>query len=111
MKSLADLGPKIVVVTDGPAGAYAHDGKSAWFMPPYPDPKLPYERTGAGDAFSSTFVVALCLGLRVEDALRWAPINSMSVVQYVGAREGLLTRYKLEKYLSEATADYIPKLI
>src|SRR3989338_5244105 len=111
MKSLADLGPKIVVVTDGPAGAYAYDGKSAWFMPSYPDSKPPYERTGAGDAFSSTFVVALCLGLRVEDALRWAPINSMSVVQYVGAREGLLTRYKLEKYLSEAPANYIPKLI
>lgn len=111
MKSFADLGPKIVVVTDGPAGAYAYDGKSAWFMPPYPDPKPPFERTGAGDAFSSTFVVALCLGLRIEEALRWAPINSMSVVQYVGAREGLLNRYKLEKYISEAPADYIPKLI
>ncbi|QQG42428.1 MAG: carbohydrate kinase family protein [Candidatus Giovannonibacteria bacterium] len=111
MKNLADLGPKIVVVTDGPAGACAYDGASAWFMPPYPDPKPPFERTGAGDAFSSTFIVALCLGLRVEEALRWAPINSMSVVQYVGAREGLLTRYKLEKYLSEAPADYIPKLI
>jgi len=111
MKNLADLGPKIVVVTDGPAGAYVYDGESAWFMPSYPDPKPPYERTGAGDAFSSTFVVALCLGLRIEEALRWAPINSMSVVQYVGAREGLLTRYKLEKYLSDAPADYIPKLI
>ncbi len=118
MKSLADLGPKIVVVTDGPAGAYAYDGSTSlttggkmWFMPPYPDPKPPYERTGAGDAFSSTFVVALALGLSVVEALRWAPINSMSVVQYVGAREGLLTRYKLEKYLSEAPADYIPKLI
>ena len=111
MKSLADLGPKIVVVTDGPAGAYAYDGKSAWFMPPYPDPKPPFERTGAGDAFSSTFVAALCLGLSVEEALRWAPVNSMSVVQYVGAREGLLTRDKLEKYLSEAPVGYIPKLI
>ena len=111
MRSLADLGPKIVVVTDGPAGAYAYDGKSAWFMPPYPDPKPPFERTGAGDAFSSTFVVALCLGLRVEEALRWAPINSMSIVQYVGAREGLLTRDKLEKYLSDAPADYLPKPI
>ena len=111
MKGIMELGPKIAVVTDGTEGAYAYDGKSAWFMPPYPDPKPPYERTGAGDAFSSTFVVALCLGLSVQDALRWAPINSMSVVQYVGAREGLLTRYKLEKYLSEAPADYIPKLI
>ena len=111
MKGIMELGPKIAVVTDGTEGSYAYDGKSAWFMPPYPDPKPPYERTGAGDAFSSTFVVALCLGLSVQDALRWAPINSMSVVQYVGAREGLLTRYQLEKYLSEAPADYIPKLI
>ncbi|KKT29258.1 hypothetical protein A3G55_02740 [Candidatus Giovannonibacteria bacterium RIFCSPLOWO2_12_FULL_44_25] len=111
MKGIMELGPKIVVVTDGTEGAYVYDGKSAWFMPPYPDPKPPYERTGAGDAFSSTFVVAMCLGFSVQDALRWAPINSMSVVQYVGAREGLLTRYALEKYLSEAPANYIPKLI
>ena len=111
MKGMTELGPKVVVVTDGTKGAYAYDGTSAWFMPPYPDNKPPLERTGAGDAFSSTFVAALCLGLSVQDALRWAPINSMSVVQYVGAREGLLTRYKLEKYLSEAPANYIPKLI
>src|SRR3989338_4272622 len=86
MKRLADLGPKIVVVTDGPAGAYAYDGKSAWFMPPYPDPKPPFERTGAGDAFSSTFVAALCLGLSVEEALPWAPVNYFFVVHYVGGR-------------------------
>ncbi len=111
MSEITKLGPKIAVINDGTKGAYACDRKSAWFMPPYPDPKPPYERTGAGDAFSSTFAVALCLGLRIEEALRWAPINSMSVVQYVGAREGLLTRYQLEKYLAEAPADYMPKLI
>ncbi len=111
MNGIIELGPKIAVVTDGTKGAYACDGKSSWFMPPYPDPKPPYERTGAGDAFSSTFVLALCFGLRIEEALRWAPINSMSVVQYVGAREGLLTRYKLEKYLAEAPSDYLPQII
>lgn len=109
MDWLHKLGPKIVVITDGPKGAYASDGKDAWFMPPYPDPKPPYERTGAGDAFSSTFVAALCLGLRIEEALRWAPINSMSVVQYIGAREGLLTREKLEEYLKRAPKDYESK--
>jgi len=111
MEGIIKLGPKIIAVTDGIKGAYVCDGKSAWFMPPYPDQKPPHERTGAGDAFSSTFVAALCIGLRIEEALRWAPINSMSVVQYVGAREGLLTRYNLEKYLSEAPDNYIPKLI
>lgn len=113
------LGPKILLITDGPKGAYAFDGTKLgttaeaeiWFMPPYPDPKPPYERTGAGDAFASTFVSALALGKSVEEALLWAPINSMSVVQYIGAQEGLLTREKLEKYLAEAPADYKPKRI
>ena len=80
-------------------------------MPIYPDPAPPFERTGAGDAFSSTFTVALALGLKVEEALRWGPINSMSVVQKVGAREGLLRREQLEKFLQEAPADYFPKEI
>ena len=50
------LGPKIVVVTDGPDGAYASDGKDRFKMPLYPDSKPPLDRTGAGDAFASTFV-------------------------------------------------------
>jgi ribokinase len=111
LKAIAALGPKIVCITDGKKGAYAYDGVQAWFMPPYPDPKPPYERTGAGDAFSSTVAVALALGLPLSDALRWGPINSMSVVQYVGAREGLLTREKLEEYLKDAPTDYHPKEI
>lgn len=108
---LRNIGPKIAVITDGPKGAYASDGSQAWFMPAYPDPKPPFERTGAGDAFSSTFVSALALGLDVREALKWAPINSMSVVQQVGARAGLLTREKLEEYLQKAPADYEPKSI
>lgn len=106
LSMMKDAGPKIVVITDGIKGAYAFDGVQAFFMPPYPDPKPPYERTGAGDAFSSTFTVALALGMEIPEAIKWAPINSMSVVQYVGAREGLLTREKLEEYLANAPEDY-----
>jgi len=109
LKGMRDRGPKIVLITDGPRGAYAYDGKEAWFMPPYPDPQPPYERTGAGDAFASTFASALALGKPVREALMWAPINSMSVVQYVGAQKGLLTRPQLEEYLSKATHNYIPQ--
>lgn len=105
------LGPQIVVITDGPAGAYASNGTEAFFMPPYPDPKPPYERTGAGDAFSSAFVAALIKGNTIEGALQWAPINSMSVVQKVGAREGLLTETALEELLKKAPAGYKPKQI
>lgn len=112
LNMMATLGPKIVVITDGKKGAYAReeDG-TVWMMPPYPDPKPPLDRTGAGDAFSSTLTAGLALGLSLEDALRWAPINSMSVVQYVGAQEGLLTREKIEEYLAKAPDDYTPREI
>lgn len=111
MKMLSDLGPKISVVTDGVKGAYAFDGQKYWFMPPYPDPKPPLERTGAGDAFSSAFVAFLCSGMSVLEALRGAPINSMSVVQHIGAREGLLYRGQIDEYLRNAPLDYQPKEI
>jgi sugar/nucleoside kinase (ribokinase family) len=113
IKSLCErivaLGPKIVLLTDGPNGAYLFDQGKLYLIPPYPDPKPPYERTGAGDAFSSTFVAALALGKTPLEALTWAPINSMSVVQYIGAQEGLLTRTKLEEWLKKAPVDYKPK--
>lgn len=109
LKVLAGLGPKITVITDGVKGAYSYDGQEMLFMRPFPDPAPPLERTGAGDAFSSTFVAALALGKSVREALMWAPINPMSVVQKIGARAGLLTRPELEEYLKNAPADYVPK--
>ncbi|MCR4311084.1 MAG: carbohydrate kinase family protein, partial [Candidatus Taylorbacteria bacterium] len=88
LKEMSAFGPKITVITDGPMGAYAYDGHSNeyWSMPMYPDPKPPENRTGAGDAFSSTFTVAIALGLSVREALMWGPINSAYVVQHTGAQ-------------------------
>jgi ribokinase len=106
MAEIRKLGPKIVCITDGPKGAYASNGENDYFMPIYPDPKEPVSRTGAGDAFASTFTSAIALGKSIEEALSWAPINSMNVVQYVGAQKGLLTREQLEEYLSKAPEDY-----
>jgi ribokinase len=111
LKMIAALGPKIVVITDGVKGAYSYDGKEMLFMRIYPDPAPPLERTGAGDAFSSTFTIALALGKSVREALMWAPVNPMSVVQKIGAQAGLLTRKELEEYLAKAPADYEPKTI
>lgn len=104
MHMLTELGPKMISLTDGIDGAYAYDGKNAYFMPVYPHE--PFERTGAGDAHFSTIVSALALGKTFEEALAWGPINAMSVVQQVGAQKGLLTREKLEEFLTKAPADY-----
>jgi sugar/nucleoside kinase (ribokinase family) len=78
-------------------------------MPIYPDPKPPFERTGAGDAFTSTFVAAVMKGADLQGALLWAPINSMSVVQHVGAQKGLLNESQIDRYLREAPAHYHPE--
>ncbi len=110
VRALADalhaVGPEVVVITDGPEGSYAsYDGR-LYKVPNYPDPAPPIDRTGAGDAFASTIVAALALGETVATALMWAPINSMSVVQKLGAQAGLLGKEDIEGYLSEAPEWY-----
>jgi len=111
LNKLHDLGPKIVVITDGPKGAYASDGNERLSMPLYPDPAPPLDRTGAGDAFASTFVAALIKGNNIEGALQWGPINSMSVVQKVGAQAGLLDEEHLEHFLKHSPDSYKVKRI
>jgi sugar/nucleoside kinase (ribokinase family) len=106
VEALHALGPEIVVITDGPNGSYAsYDGR-LMTIPNYPDPAPPYDRTGAGDAFASTIVSALALGETMETALTWAPINSMNVVQHLGAQAGLLTKQEIQEYVTKAPGDY-----
>ena len=111
LKGIRSIGPKIAVITDGPAGAYTWDGAEMWHMPMYPDPKKPVDRTGAGDAFASTFTSALALGKDIPTALSWGPVNSMSVVQQIGAQKGLLPRARLEEFIRNSPADYKPRMI
>lgn len=105
------LGAKTVVITDGPNGAAASDGNQRLSMPLYPDLGPPVDRTGAGDSFASTFVAALIKGNDLEGALQWAPINSMSVVQAVGAQAGLLSQEALENYLKQSPDWYKAKVL
>ncbi|MBI4118446.1 MAG: carbohydrate kinase family protein [Parcubacteria group bacterium] len=108
LSRVRELGPRIVVITDGPNGAYTYDGEEVWYIPMYPDPKPPVNRTGAGDAFASTFTSLLALGKSVPDALKLAPINSMSVVQFIGAQKGLLSLDELEAWFAKAPEGYAP---
>ncbi len=106
LNGLHNLGPKIVVITDGPNGLTASNGNAVYSLPMYPDPKPPVDRTGAGDATSSTITAMIASGMDLKDALLYGPINAMSVVQYVGAREGLLSKDKIEEYLKNAPENY-----
>lgn len=111
LDGLEALGPKTVLITDGHMGSFMKHENSYFFMPIYPDISPPVERTGAGDAFFSTFISYLAKGYDAPYAIKRAPINSMNVVQYVGAQKGLLTEEELEKYLREAPESYTLKIL
>lgn len=111
LTKMHELGPKTVCITDGPNGAYVFDGNEYLKMRAYPDPQPPLQRTGAGDAFSSTVTAALAMGVDLKEALRWGPVNSMSVVQKIGAQAGLLSKDKIEELLQLAPPDYHPTVI
>ena len=68
LDGLRSLGPKIAVVTDGPAGSYVSDGEKYLFMPIVDAPIV--ERTGAGDAFGSGFMAAHMAGKVLVVCLR-----------------------------------------
>ncbi|MCY4577207.1 MAG: carbohydrate kinase family protein [Candidatus Kaiserbacteria bacterium] len=106
LQDMHSKGPTIAIITDGPNGAYAYNGDTTYFVPQYPDIAPPKERTGAGDAFSSTLAAFLAKGLPLKEALLRAPINSMSVVQHIGAQKGLLTEKDIEHYLQKAPESY-----
>ena len=110
-KSLADQGPKLIAITDNTNGAYLFDGDHFYHIPMYPDPRPAFERTGCGDAWASTFVTAMAMGKTPLEALMWAPVNPMSVAQFIGAQEGLLTLDQLEWWLNRAPAEYKPREI
>jgi ribokinase len=105
-ESLYALGPKTIIITDGPKGSYAYDGQQVVQMPNYPDPAAPLDRTGAGDAFASTCIAAIAKGASLEQGLQWAGINSMNVVQKLGAQAGLLSLPEIEMYMQQAPEGY-----
>lgn len=108
MEGIRALGPKIVVVTDGPNGANILDESgSAWHMPMYPDPAPPVSRTGAGDVTASTTVAYLIKGLAPQDALARALINAAAGVQAIHAQLGTLTEQEVEEWYSRRPADFV----
>jgi len=111
IRGIHTLGPRQVVITDGRNGGHSSDGTNIWFLPMYPDPKPPLERTGAGDATSSTTTAFVAEGLSLPEALMRGMINAMSVVQEIGAQKGLLTKKDIEGLLSKAPEDFTPKKI
>lgn len=96
--ALAEMGVKIVVITNGKHGSYALDREGTLHhLGLYPGDVV--ERTGAGDAYTAGFIAATLHGLSVPEAMKWGTMNSTSVVGVIGAEAGLLTKEEMLKRL------------
>lgn len=79
----------VAIVSDGPNGVVATDGKTIVRAGMYEDVKV-IDRTGAGDAFGSGFLSQWANGKSLKDSVIFASANSTSVVTKIGAKAGIL---------------------
>ncbi len=107
-KKLDEIVKGLVVMTDGARGVMVSDGKMLYRAGIFKEQAL-VDRTGAGDAFGSGFVASLIAKTQnhestkaefnsedIKSAIRFASANATSVVEYIGAKEGILTKAKFE---------------
>ncbi len=99
MQALKDLGPQIVVITDGPNGAYAYDGQNLHQLGIYQGPVV--DRTGSGDSFATAFSVALAEGKTIPEAMQWGTANATSVVGQIGPQAGLLNQDGIQQIVAQ----------
>lgn len=79
----------VIIVSDGPNGVCASDGKTIVQAGMYEDVPV-IDRTGAGDAFASGFLSQWLLGESLKESIVFASANSTSVVSQIGAKQGIL---------------------
>ena len=81
----------VAIISDGPNGVIASDGKTVVRAGMYEDVKV-VDRTGAGDAFGSGFLSYWANGKSLKDSIVFASANSTSVVEQIGCKAGILHR-------------------
>lgn len=91
VKKIRGLTDAVIVMTQGPEGVMVLDGYKLYKAGIFKEKEV-VDRTGAGDAFGSGFLAGHLLSHGdIKDAIRIASANSTSVLEYIGAKAGLLT--------------------
>lgn len=87
----------IIVMSKGPRGVAVSDGKNR-YSAGIPDSPV-IDRTGAGDSFGSGFVSGYIQSNGdISYAIQLGTANATSVVQYFGAKKGILKKGDLGNY-------------
>ena len=103
---LAELGPKMVIITDGKEGSYGFnsgqtgvDGEKFWQLEVFPAKVI--DMTGAGDAYATGVLAALFYGKDLSEAMRWGACNGAAQIEVLGTQAGMLTYDQMQKRLTE----------
>lgn len=96
---LLNLGPRMVVITDGEEGSYGYDGVRFYRMGLFPAKLL--EMTGAGDAYATGLIAGLFYGKDLKESMRWGAANGAAVVEQIGPQAGLLTYGQIQQKLRD----------
>lgn len=100
---LKKTGARVVVITDGKRGAWGYDGVD--FFHADAMEVLAVDSTGAGDAFSSGFLVAYIKEKSILESLKMGIANGSSVVLYYGAITGLLDEATIDEYVDKVKTE------
>lgn len=100
VKKFVKAGVKLLLITDGKNGAGLYE-KGRWIkMDAYPNKSI--DDTGAGDAFVSGVVAGILSLSNTEEVLKMGLANGGSVVSKLGAKEGLLYKSEMKKWLKKS---------
>lgn len=99
LQGLINLGPKMVVITDGKNGSFGSDGENFYQLENFPAKLV--EMTGAGDAYATGLLAGFINGKNLPEAMRWGTANGASVIEQVGPQAGLLTKEQMLAKLKE----------
>ncbi len=99
LQGIVDLGPRMVVITDGANGSYGYESEKFYKLDIFPAKLV--EMTGSGDGFATGTLAGLFHGKSLDEAMRWGAANGASVVEEIGPQKGLLSYNKMMEKLKE----------
>jgi sugar/nucleoside kinase (ribokinase family) len=99
---LEKRGVKMSVITNGKYGSSVYSLNQFHTLGILDKELILKDKTGAGDSHSAGFLAAIFFNKSMEEALKWATINSAYCLTEIGAVNGTLTKSQLEEKIKTA---------
>ncbi len=97
LKKIKQKVEDMAIITEGDEAVHVYDGKFMYSMKAH---KVKVVHTaGAGDAFNSGFLAGLIKGLGIEKSLELGMVESASVIQRYGTKNGLVNYNQALKFI------------